>query len=435
MPKAVSDIVKITEKDARKLLAALGVKRTNMDIHKLEERMKILASYHGHADQLEGPELRTYKRATSAIAEGMVVAVVPNDTDTEEEEEAPTTPLDEEESNALDLENEEEPKAEDYKKPAGRVPATNDNPPFREVAVPKFYKATKTLAAQFQALTGVPGDRGVKAKRKNVLMEAMRRGEFRGNEWCRVKCLENNTVYRVNGNTSSSALLALLNDDKQPEFPEFKVVVREYEADTLEGVARLYSTFDPAGSSRSKVEQIKAYAAGVDVMREFSSKSLSIITAGIAFAKEETAYRRLSAAVQGEMLVHNTQFAEWVNELLPSKKRGRNKADSEEKNIDHMRRVPVIAAMYRTWQSDLPDATEFWTMVRDDCDLPKDSGVRKLFRFLKDHGIGAAGKDSSAKVADREMYIKCLLAWNSWRNGEETVRLQYHKDAPTPEVA
>ena len=63
---------------------------------------------------------------------------------------------------------------------------------------------------------------------------------------------------------------------------------------------------------------------------------------------EGESYRR-TADLKGQLIVANPQFVLWLESLLSSR---------EGSNNGHIRRMPCIAAMFKTWQSQPLDATK-----------------------------------------------------------------------------
>ena len=84
-------------------------------------------------------------------------------------------------------------------------------------------------------------------------------------------------------------------------------------------------------------------------------------------------------------------------------------------------------------------AKEFWTLVKDESAPNRDDPTRVLNRYLLRTALAGGGPASNAahgkKLVDfREMYVKCLHAWNAWRKGE-TTNLNYYAKADVPSVS
>lgn len=451
--------MEVMKSAASRLWDATGprVSAGNLTKDQLERKLTMLPQLvNAKENPLTGDNLVLFKHITKAIAEGEDIYVIEDNGHAKEEEDLPSdyddpVPPPPQEVDEEDFKPEnnvvvkkgrkakDDPKEEEEVESDMEVPATYTGKSlFREVSKPKHVKVDRALAKKFAEMVGVPGDRGnektIQKARREMHREAILTGNHRGNEWATVKVLSDGKTYRVNGKTTAMVLLDLFN--QKVEFPPFVAVIREYEADDYEGAAALYATFDNAKSSRSKSDLTKTAAYSIEELRSLSSRSLSLVTAGLSFEKWETKYRRVPTTKQASLLHDNVQFALWVSEILPAKKRGRKKKDAEETETvecDHMRRVPVIAAMARTYFRDPHRANEFWGLVRDDMDGGKGHPIRKLRNFLLTYGIGAPSGEKKV-VSDREMYVKCLLAWNSYAAGETTTNLNYFKDMETPEA-
>lgn len=102
----------------------------------------------------------------------------------------------------------------------------------------------------------------------------------------------------------------------------------------------------------------------------------------------------------------------------------------------HLQRVPVVCAMMACYDKGQNLARDFWSTVRDESAPDRDDATRTLARFLLrcilSSGRGTTKRDQKS-VGFREMYVKCLHAWNAWRKGE-TTSLAYHVAAPIPKI-
>src|SRR4051812_22803639 len=103
---------------------------------------------------------------------------------------------------------------------------------------PKTQKVTKALAKAFVDMEAAPHDRPLSERRLQVYEKLLYMGEFRPVTWASAYCVETGETYRVNGKHTSIMLSGL------EVLPDFFVTIEEYECDTLQDVAKLYSTFD-----------------------------------------------------------------------------------------------------------------------------------------------------------------------------------------------
>jgi hypothetical protein len=147
---------------------------------------------------------------------------------------------------------------------------------------------------------------------------------------------------------------------------------------------------------------------------------------GIAYVQFGDRYTTMPAADRAECLLdeHNKMFIRWVDKTI-----GSQKLDA------HMWRSPVVAAMNATFQKNKKDADAFWTLVRDGSGPNHKSPDRVLNKFLLTKYVNKAGgvtsRSAKALAAPREMYVKCLHAWNAWRK-DTTTDLKYHAQGKIP---
>lgn len=299
---------------------------------------------------------------------------------------------------------------------------------WRLVSPPKTLKATRKLASEFDAMEAAPHDRPLSERRLMVYERIMRQGGFRPVSWARARCLETGGTYRINGK-HTSRLISTLKD-----VPELYVVVEEYECDTLHDVAQLYATFDAKSQSRTARDIYLSFAGVVPELRDLPAKTIALAIGGIAMAKnagERSGRNRdaETAAERAEALLDNIDWALWMAGVLSG-----GSGDDQRKASRHLQRIPVAAAMYGTWQKAQGDADAFWASVRDGSDPDAKDPTRVLERYLLTTAVDAGqGARRARPVLPREMYVKCIHAWNAWRKDEGT-SLRYHADADVPRV-
>lgn len=90
----------------------------------------------------------------------------------------------------------------------------------------------------------------------------------------------------------------------------------------------------------------------------------------------------------------------------------------------HLSKGVVVAAVMATARKSKDDAAKFWKQVRDGEMLTKNSPAYKLRKYLM--GIETIRGDSG-----REMYSKCITAWNAFRDNGST-DLKYYSEKPVP---
>jgi len=138
-----------------------------------------------------------------------------------------------------------------------------------------------------------------------------------------------------------------------------------------------------------------------------------------------------TASERASLLIRHVDFVCWFNDIC----HGGNANNGQSLFC----RGPIAAALYATFEKDPEAAAKFWTSVRDETGKDPSSPERMLPRFLLKSSIGLAraakGGDGKGKqnAGRREMYVKCIHAWNAWRRGAKT-DLKYYHDAKLPAV-
>lgn len=288
---------------------------------------------------------------------------------------------------------------------------------YKEITKPTVTKMTVQLAEKFRDMEPFPNDRPLSANRLAEFKQIMVDGDFRGAEWASVTV--GDKTYRVNGKHTSTAACDVFESGQELLA---HITVRQFEAENMEGAARLYSTFDPRVSSRTKTDVLRAFSSASDLLSGKKSRYLSVITAGLAYAKWGDKYKKHNTNEQAELLVANTEFANWVASYW----------DGAENQPKHVIRMSVVAAMYLTTEKETyENAMEFWQKIRDDSDGKKSDPARKLYTFLISHKVGAVKAIPADRTDDREILWLCLSAWNAWKTGKPLPEYSIKHPMPT----
>lgn len=292
---------------------------------------------------------------------------------------------------------------------------------------PKVVKATNALAKRFHEMDPAPHDRPLKERIITNLTKAMKEGTFRTCEWSSAYCKETKKEYRINGKHTSTILVGMNGDSPTP-----RVILTRFECETLEDVARVYSTFDSRLGVRSTGDINKIYAASNP---ELSDIRIGIITAcvyGLSYATWGESYFTRSPEDRAELLLGNVDFVKFIDKLVTGSRQGKATF-----GVEHIRRGPVFTAIYKTFVKSKSDSKEFWEEVRDENDGDNRSPSRVLARWLRSVSVrgtnGKGGVTAKATTAPREMIVKCLHAWNAWRADSYT-DLKYYAKVDMPEV-
>ena len=292
---------------------------------------------------------------------------------------------------------------------------------WKLTARPVTQKITRQLVKEFVEMDPAPHDRPLSERRLAVYRKMFAEGMFRPCTWARASCLETNTMYRVNGKHTSLVL------NEMAKLPDFYVTIETYQCDSMDDVARLYSTFDSGIQSRTANDIYLSFAATVPELAGISAEVITKAAAGISFnlwgVTFNTAYQ---PAERAENLLIYPEFVTWLQNIFTGTLSG-------ESSKRHIRRVACVAAMHGSWLKNRQEATKFWEMVRDGTGASPGTPDRKLEKFLLTTGVdtGNGSRTRTRKAQPREIYVRCIHAWNAWRKNEST-NLNYFPDAEIP---
>jgi hypothetical protein len=296
---------------------------------------------------------------------------------------------------------------------------------YELVGTPKTEKVTQELAIRFRDMDPVPHDRPLNPKRVDAYRKMLAAGLFRPVQWATVHCNETQATYRVNGKHTSNLF------SEYQELPQLlHATIEHYHCDDLDDVARLYATFDSRTQVRTTNDINRAFAAVDADLSEMPTKIVNLCVTAVSYSRNGDNARHRTAAERAECLLEDDVkvFAAWLHETL-----GSNNESSR-----HLWRGPVVAAMYDTFKKSRKASGEFWMAVRDGTGSTPKKPDRVLHRFLLtktvNHGGMATGGRNASRgtmCGAREMYVKCLHAWNAWRRST-TTDLKYHAQAKIP---
>lgn len=290
---------------------------------------------------------------------------------------------------------------------------------WKQISSPKSVLCTRKLVQEFYDMEPCPDDRPYTSKRAAVIKGAIIKGTFRVADFASVYCRATKKTYRVNGK-HTAIVLADLNG----KFPAgLHAMVERYEADGLEDVAEIYATFDHRRSSRSPSEINRVFAGSSPELAEIPRRIANTAVSGMSFAIWEQDSIRHEADERAKLLLEHREFVVWVAAIISKS--------------PHLMRASVVAAMFRTYQRTKKAATEFWQQVTDENHASNKHPTRVLARWLLTHDVYAGAHHTGRQQLDspRGMFIRCLVAWNAWRQGRESVELIYNPESKTPTVS
>lgn len=297
---------------------------------------------------------------------------------------------------------------------------------WKFLSKPNTVLARKDLVKEFYEMEPAPHDRPLSERRLLVYQRILSNKEFRTVTWASVLCTETNCTYRVNGKHTATML------SKLDPIPEFHVTVERYVCDRLIDVANLYNTFDSKLASRTVGDINASFAATITELKDISVRLINHTVSAASYIKWGESISSIPPAERAEELMDCYPFAIWLKKLIGVS------ATSVKSPDFHLFRTPVITAMMVTYNKSRGAAEEFWRMVQKETDPDRDHPSRVLARYLVRVSL-SGGKRSKGQaggrevVSWREVYVKCLHAWNAYRKGEST-KLNYHHNADIPAV-
>jgi hypothetical protein len=294
---------------------------------------------------------------------------------------------------------------------------------YEIVGTPETKKVTQRLAINFRDMEPVPHDRPLNPKRVDAYRKMLFAGLFRPVQWATVHCNETQATYRVNGKHTSNLFA------EYEELPQaIHATIEHYHCNDLDDVARLYATFDSRTQVRTTNDINRAFAAIDPELTELPAKLINLCVTGISYVRYGDTYTNKPAAERAECLLEteNKVFIRWVASVL----------QSNNDSTKHLWRGPVVSAMHSTFKKSGRDANEFWLAVRDGTGQAPKKPDRVLHRFLLTKTVATNGsphrrRSVGSLCPPREMFVKCLHAWNAWRR-DTTTDLKYHAQAKVP---
>lgn len=217
---------------------------------------------------------------------------------------------------------------------------------------------------------------------------------------------ENNRKIMVNGQHQSHAVL-------ESGLP-ITVFYEEWSCENERDLSDLYSRFDGnRGRTLSDLLAPEAGALRIDWGRQ--TVNLVVAAAGLNDKTKGRIGGVLTKLERVSLLEPNTKAGDFVNNIF-----------NDGKTCRHLRRAPVVRAMMDTYKVDKKAASIFWVNVRDGIMLPDHHPALKLRDYLK-------VTFTATSLATREMYVKCIHAWNAFVTHKRTA-LKFVPSDPVPTI-
>jgi len=233
---------------------------------------------------------------------------------------------------------------------------------------------------------------------------------------------------RLNGQHTAWARLVAEDEGLDPK-TRCQVQLLKYEAATIEDMRRLYASID-RGRPRSQGVVINSYIAGSEDFRDVPKDIIRRMAQGIAIWQWESVFSRNQHTGDDRAYLllkdhHKVSLA--VAHFLMG---------CSAKEMRHLKRAPVIGAMFATFSKAPHIAAEFWRDVRDGLQLNGKDDPRYVLRnWLMLASLSKSKYDGNVKtVLSEEMYRACIYKWNDFRADKPSrgVRIDLAVERPEP---
>lgn len=257
------------------------------------------------------------------------------------------------------------------------------------------------------------------------LKTAMERGTFLPEQVLIVTCMLAGKEYRMNGQHTCWARIQM------PESYRCPVQHLRYRAETHNDMRRLYASIDRM-KGRHTGNIVVSYLFDTPEWMGVSRRTLMRLSEGLSFWLWESGHSRQMRDGDDRsflLMTEHYQLARKVATFLDASNGDGGK---------HVRRRPVVAAMFATFGKAAAPSDEFWTAVRDGTGFGSKTDPRLVLRnnlVGASIGVGIGATTEKRSVSAEEMYRWCVQSWNTWRRGDPMKQLKAMLAHDRPKVA
>lgn len=258
------------------------------------------------------------------------------------------------------------------------------------------------------------------------LAREMLAGNFRWEHVNLVVAKVDGVEYRLNGQHTAWARILADEEglDKKTRTP---VQLMRYECATIQDARRLYASLD-RGKGRGQNTVVQSHLLGSEEFAGFRAGQLNMLSQGLAaWLWPSKTKRELHKGDDRAYLLLKDHYrlAQAVGGLIKQSKAA---------DFKHMKRAPVVAAMFETFNKAPQVAYDFWMSVRDGIGIGDKEDPRWVLReWLKNTSLGKSVTIGDLKVVTQEeTYRACIHAWNAHRTNKRLkhLRVSVTEDRP-----
>lgn len=231
---------------------------------------------------------------------------------------------------------------------------------------------------------------------------------------------------RMNGNHTSWARLQA-DEEGLPKNTSCPVQLLMYHAKTMEDARRLYASLD-RGRARSSGVVINSYLAGTEAFAGFKKATIRYLAQGVGVWLWESGTERTLHGSDDRAMLMLEKYHKQAIQV------GTILKECQTKDSMHLRRAPVIAAMFATSQKAPQIAYDFWRDVRDGLGITDKDDPRYVLRnFLLTATLAKGVSNQDMKAVGQEyMYRSCVYKWNDHRAGKKARAIKVDLEANRP---
>lgn len=254
---------------------------------------------------------------------------------------------------------------------------------------------TRKAVEEFRRLEASPTERELDPRRLKWIRDKADRGELVNFQWAIAQL--GKAKIRVNGQ-HSSAMLADLPDELWPA--GLMIHLDTYAVEEMADVVALFRQFDARRSSRSSADIAGAYQGLEGDLGDIPRSEGKLAIDGVYWHRRNVQGLPPARTDEQYELFHLTElhpFVRWVSALVDVK-------------TPELRRAPVVAAMFATWEADRERAADFWhSTARGGNETDPTGATQALSNFLV-ASMGNARRD----LKPAQFYQGCVSAWNAF---------------------